>query len=433
MKNSNHSDDRRYMKLALEQAKQQKIRFGHGQDTFRPDPLVGCVVVTSDGRIETGYRGELNTGDHAEFTVLEKKLQGIGLEDSVIYTTLEPCTNRGPGKISCAERIIKAGVKRVFIGDLDLDDRGRGYQKLADSKIAVQLFDDDFVQEIRELNSFFIESRKKSSFNRPWFEEIESACNHRIKIIADLEEAPKMNRIGEYAFPVELIPKYKIKLEENRIENKGWNEQIAEYKGIRDFGKVIDYEEYNYIQWKTLRDAGYKPRSVYAGAILVCPEEGCIFVHRRAFDVATEPGKLHGFLGAFIVHHQNQSDENLLHACFRELHEESSAQPSLENSRVLIVENIEIGWIDVMFMAGIISNSNAKRLKGSGEGEVQRLDFDQLEQKLISNPDEWVSNGIAHHLIWLKLNAPGSPAWFQKKSHEMYKRISEHLLKQAKS
>jgi hypothetical protein len=58
-----------------------------------------------------------------------------------------------------------------------------------------------------------------------------------------------------------------------------------------------------------------------------------------------------------------------------------------------------------MFMAGVISPSNAGRLKGSKEGEVLALGFKQLKQQLAENSDAWVSNGIAHHLIWLRLGA----------------------------
>jgi len=421
------SADRQYMERAVEEAKRQAERYGRGENKERPDPLVGCVVVTCDGRVESGYRGERRPGDHAEFTVLEKKLLGVGLEGATVFTTLEPCTHRGPNKVPCADRLVEAGVKRVVIGYMDPDDRGRGYHKLVESGIEVQLFDQDFAKEVRDLNLHFIESRKKSSLTRPWFEEVESACQRRVKILADLDAAPRMHRVGEYPFPADLVFEYQKNRAENDRDFQGWLERIAEFRGLRQFGRVLDYEDYDYIQWKTLRDAGRRPRAVYAGAVLVCPDRACVYVHKRSPRVATEPGKLHGFLGGFIVNYQNQSDDTLLHACLREVHEESSAQPSLDESRVIIVENLDIGWVDVMFMAGAISISNAQRLKGSKEGDVLELGFDQLERQLVENRDAWVSNGIAHHLIWLKLGAPRAPAWFQEKSHDIYHRISDRL------
>ena len=166
--------DRHYMQLALDAATQQAQRYGSGEHTERPDPLVGCVVVTLDGRVEAGYRGELHPEDHAEFTVLEKKLRRVDVRGATVFTTLEPCTHRGPDKTPCADRLVEAGVARVVIGYMDPDDRGRGHHKLVESGLAVQLFDDDLAAEIRKLNFYFIESRQKSSLTRPWFAEVET-------------------------------------------------------------------------------------------------------------------------------------------------------------------------------------------------------------------------------------------------------------------
>ena len=56
----------------------------------KPNPLVGAVLVKSDGSIETAARGELRAGNHAEFTLLERKCVGEKLDGSVLFTTLEP-------------------------------------------------------------------------------------------------------------------------------------------------------------------------------------------------------------------------------------------------------------------------------------------------------------------------------------------------------
>lgn len=61
----------------------------------RPDgkvpPKVGAVLLLPNGSIETAFRGELREGDHAEFTLIERKLANINLEGSVLFTTHEPC------------------------------------------------------------------------------------------------------------------------------------------------------------------------------------------------------------------------------------------------------------------------------------------------------------------------------------------------------
>ena len=77
------------MKMAIE-AMRQSV------DEVRSDgkasPKVGAVLVKPDaGRLETAHRGELREGDHAEYTLLERKNRAHKLDECVLFTTLEPC------------------------------------------------------------------------------------------------------------------------------------------------------------------------------------------------------------------------------------------------------------------------------------------------------------------------------------------------------
>jgi pyrimidine deaminase RibD-like protein len=83
--------------------------------------------------------GKMN-GQHAEFR-LSTTLSGADLDGATIYTTLEPCLNRGDPKVSCVDRLISVKVARVVIGALDPHHRGNGLRKLAHSpSIEVSLF-----------------------------------------------------------------------------------------------------------------------------------------------------------------------------------------------------------------------------------------------------------------------------------------------------
>ena len=124
-------------------------------------PLAGAVSWEPGGDVETAHRGELRDGDHAEYTLLERKMRASRLDDAVLFATLEPCApgaRRRP-KLSCAERIVLARIKKVWVGIEDPDpavDR-RGIRFLQDNGVTVRMFDLDLQQEIRSMNRSFLE------------------------------------------------------------------------------------------------------------------------------------------------------------------------------------------------------------------------------------------------------------------------------------
>lgn len=128
-------------------------------------PNVGALLIKSNGDIETAYRGELRHGDHAEYTLLERKNRSVPLDGSILFATLEPCA---PGarmhpKLGCAERIVNARIKKVWIGIEDPDpsvDR-KGIKHLIDNGVEVELFDADLQEEIREANKQFIQEAEE--------------------------------------------------------------------------------------------------------------------------------------------------------------------------------------------------------------------------------------------------------------------------------
>lgn len=126
----------------------------------RHHPLVGAVLADNEGEVVlTSYRGESGKGDHAEYSLIERaKVEGIDLSDKILFVTLEPCSRRSPGKLPCAVRVARSGIKTVYIGALDPNPQiiGRGVNYLIAEGVRVEHFPAQLRHELIDLNTAFI-------------------------------------------------------------------------------------------------------------------------------------------------------------------------------------------------------------------------------------------------------------------------------------
>ena len=149
---------RKFMRLAIREMLQSK-----SEHATKIDPLVGAILVDPEGVvIGKAHRGKYSSGDHGEFTLLEKSGVRI-LPDSVLYVTLEPCTKRGSHKTPCVERVIKSGIKHVVIGISDPNPEiwGKGRDHLKQAGVRVGAFTPDLAEEIRTHNKEFIHEQEQ--------------------------------------------------------------------------------------------------------------------------------------------------------------------------------------------------------------------------------------------------------------------------------
>ena len=119
-----------YMREALDLA-----RAAMGQTS--PNPSVGCVIV-HDGIVVGRGAHQFVTRDHAEVMALAQA--GVTARGADVYVTLEPCSHHGRTG-PCADAMIEAGVKRVFVAMQDPNPMvsGSGMHRLREAGISVEM------------------------------------------------------------------------------------------------------------------------------------------------------------------------------------------------------------------------------------------------------------------------------------------------------
>lgn len=142
----------------------QLARYGAGY--VSPNPMVGAVVVSPDGRIigEGWHRkyGQAHAEVNAMASISPKDEHLI--KDSTIYVTLEPCSHYGKTP-PCSLLLIQKGIGRVVVGSPDPFPlvSGRGIKMLREA--GIEVVENFMQQECDNLNRRFITAH---SLRRPY-------------------------------------------------------------------------------------------------------------------------------------------------------------------------------------------------------------------------------------------------------------------------
>jgi diaminohydroxyphosphoribosylaminopyrimidine deaminase/5-amino-6-(5-phosphoribosylamino)uracil reductase len=104
-----------------------------------PNPNVGCLIVSPEGKIVG--RGATAAGGrpHAEAVALQEA--GRRAKGAAVYVTLEPCAHQSERGPACSELLVQAEPAKVVIALKDPDPRtsGKGIRRLRGAGIEVKL------------------------------------------------------------------------------------------------------------------------------------------------------------------------------------------------------------------------------------------------------------------------------------------------------
>jgi diaminohydroxyphosphoribosylaminopyrimidine deaminase/5-amino-6-(5-phosphoribosylamino)uracil reductase len=102
-----------------------------------PNPIVGAVIVNSDGQIiAEGFHDRMSSPDHAEVVAL--KAAGAQAKGATMVITLEPCNHTGATG-PCSKAIADAGISKVIYAIKDPNKQAAGgAQALRDQGVQVE-------------------------------------------------------------------------------------------------------------------------------------------------------------------------------------------------------------------------------------------------------------------------------------------------------
>jgi diaminohydroxyphosphoribosylaminopyrimidine deaminase/5-amino-6-(5-phosphoribosylamino)uracil reductase len=111
----------------------------HARGQSAPNPNVGCVIVSSSGRVLGKGMTAPGGRPHAEQVALEQA--GKRAQGATVYVTLEPCGHESPRGPACTDLLLAVKPERIIIALRDPDPRtsGKGVRRLRRAGIEVTL------------------------------------------------------------------------------------------------------------------------------------------------------------------------------------------------------------------------------------------------------------------------------------------------------
>ena len=149
--------DELWMRKALDLAEK-------GKGNVSPNPMVGCVIISSEGElIGSGYHKKFGES-HAEVNAVNSVKNKKTLKGATVYVTLEPCAHHGKTP-PCSTMLSKLPLERVVVAlqDPNAKVNGKGFSELRNKGIKVDV--GVLKHEAELLNEFFIHHQ---TFGRPF-------------------------------------------------------------------------------------------------------------------------------------------------------------------------------------------------------------------------------------------------------------------------
>ena len=323
-----------------------------------PNPRVGCVITTPDGRVLGEGFTQQAGGPHAEVVALRAaQAAGHDVRGATAYVTLEPCAHQGRTG-PCCDALVAAGIGKVvaFLEDPNPLVAGQGFARLRAAGVAVEV--GPGAAAARELNIGFFSRMVRST---PWV---------RLKVAASLDGTTALhNGASQW-----------ITSPAARVDGHAWRARACAV--LTGIGTVLqDDPVLNVREVATLR----QPQLVVVDSGLQTPPNASLFIAGRACTIYaagtmdTEFSARKAALearGATVVHLPGAEGKVDLPAMLRDLAARGVNELHVEAGHKLNGSLLREGLVDEMLIY------MAPMLLGPGLGLAQVGPFETLAQGL---------------------------------------------------
>lgn len=133
----------------------------NGLGTTRPNPMVGCVIVSENKIIGEGFTSKYGD-NHAEVNAINSVKDKLLLVKATLYVTLEPCSHVGKTP-PCSDLILKHNIPNIVVGCIDDNVlvAGKGIERLknAGCNVQVGILEDECKEHHKRFFTFHTKKR----------------------------------------------------------------------------------------------------------------------------------------------------------------------------------------------------------------------------------------------------------------------------------
>ena len=249
---------------------------------------------------------------------------------------------------------------------------------------------------------------------RAWISRINRHFGERCQVVWWGHREARIRRAGVWDIPLEL----RADVERNRADLAARgkpNEIQALCVEPVDFARdeiEVGYRTIDYATARALRARKLSPGLgvLSASSFLVSLEKRCLIVQKRGAGMDLNPGRLHGFAGAYQPGRQPDDSDgdgrSLMRTARRELREETGLDlPDLRPPHLVFFSDPRTTAFEMCLLGNAVTPDEVARLADTEEGGVHAIPMDELGE-LLTHDDRWGPGGQCEIMAWLALGAP---------------------------